>query len=77
MEQRIRTHFYWSAMLHDQDISITVVDGRVTLTGTVETWVERKRAATEAYDCGARDVNNHLQVHAAAKTSTSAESQGT
>lgn len=37
-------------------------NGRATLTGTVDTWPERRQAALEAYEVGARDVNNHLRV---------------
>ncbi|MBH8556948.1 BON domain-containing protein [Hymenobacter negativus] len=61
LEQRIRLHYYWSALLHDQDIEVHVANGRATLTGTVDTWLERQHAAADARDCGARDVNNHLQ----------------
>jgi osmotically-inducible protein OsmY len=61
LEQRIRQHFYWSALLHDQEIEVRVANGRATLAGTVETWLERQRAAADARDCGARDVNNHLR----------------
>ena len=61
LEQRIRLHFYWSALLHDQEIEVRVANGRATLTGLVDTWLERQRAATDARDCGAREVNNHLR----------------
>jgi osmotically-inducible protein OsmY len=62
LEQRIRNHYYWSSLLHDQDINVMVQDGRVTLTGTVDTTLERKRAVEEAFACGALDINNHLHV---------------
>jgi len=65
LEQRLRSHYYWSALLHDQDIDIEVLDGRVTLTGTVDSPLERKRAAEEALACGAQQVNNHLHLFAA------------
>ena len=65
LKDRIRTHYYWSAMLHDQDINVSVHDGRVTLTGTVDTWHERHQAAAEAQACGAVDVNNHLNLRLA------------
>lgn len=39
-----------------------VDQGRATLVGTVDTWLDRKQAALEAYEAGARDVNNHLRV---------------
>ena len=62
LEQRIRNRYHWSSLLHDQDIDVRVRDGRATLAGSVDTWLERKRAAVEAADCGARDVNNHLRL---------------
>ena len=62
LQQRIRSHFYWSALLHDQDIEINVREGRVTLVGIVDTWLERHCAAADAFACGAREVNNHLRL---------------
>ncbi|SFP94450.1 BON domain-containing protein [Hymenobacter arizonensis] len=72
---RIRQRHFWSASLHDQDIEVQVSHGRATLTGTVDTWPERQQAAADAYEVGARDVNNHLQVRTpAAPESQPAES---
>ncbi|TGE23890.1 BON domain-containing protein [Hymenobacter aquaticus] len=62
LAESIRTRFFWSASLHDQDVEVRVENGRATLTGTVDTWLERRLAAREAYEVGARDVNNHLRV---------------
>jgi osmotically-inducible protein OsmY len=62
LAERIRTHLYWSASLHEQDLQVRVDHGRATLVGTVDTWLDRKQAALEAYEAGARDVNNHLRV---------------
>ena len=39
-----------------------VEKGRATLTGTVDTWLDRKNAAQVAHEAGAREVNNHLLV---------------
>ena len=66
LEQRIVSHYYWSAQLHDLPIEVSVRDCRVTLVGTVDTWLERRCAAADAYACGARDVNNHLRLPTAA-----------
>lgn len=62
LAERIRSRYYWSASLHDQDVEVQVEQGRVTLTGTVATKLAREIAASEAYELGARDVNNHLLV---------------
>ena len=62
---RIRGRYCWSASLHDQEVAVEVENGRATLSGTVDTWLDRRQAALEAFEVGARDVNNHLRVLAA------------
>ena len=62
LEQCLRTGYHWSAPLHDQEIIFQVHHGRVTLTGTVDTWLDHKTATAEAYACGAHDVDNKLQL---------------
>lgn len=59
---RIRNRYFWSAGLHDQDVDVLVTKGRATLTGTVDTWLDRAEAAREAYTAGARTVDNELLV---------------
>lgn len=66
LAESIRTRYQWSAALHDQDVEVRVTDGRATLTGMVDTGLDRRLAAREAYEAGARDVNNHLLVAAVA-----------
>jgi osmotically-inducible protein OsmY len=65
-DQRIAAHLreclFWIPALHAQPINVLVEHGRVTLTGRVRTWHDRKQVAACAYECGARDVNNHLRV---------------
>ncbi len=65
LTERIRSRFYWSVGLHDQPVQVEVENGRATLTGTVTSWHDRKQAALDAYEVGARDVNNHLRVASA------------
>ncbi|MBC7449053.1 MAG: BON domain-containing protein [Hymenobacteraceae bacterium] len=62
LTERIRMRYFWSVGLHDQEVQVLVENGRATLTGTVDTWQDRKQAALDAYEVGARDVNNHLRV---------------
>ena len=59
---RIRARYNWSASLHDQDVAVQVENGRATLSGTVDTWLDRKHAAQAAHEAGSREVNNHLRV---------------
>ncbi|WP_310394175.1 BON domain-containing protein [Hymenobacter sp.] len=68
LAERIRARYCWSASLHDQEVEVRVADGRATLTGTVDTWLDRKHAALAAHEAGAREVNNHLQVLTTAPT---------
>ena len=65
LAERIRTRWFWSSALHNQDIEVIVEKGRATLTGTVDTWLDREQAAYEAYDVGARYVDNDLLVSTA------------
>ena len=67
---RIRARYCWSAGLHDQDVTVRVAHGRATLTGTVDTWLDRQLAAEEARDAGAHEVNNHLWVLASLPVSS-------
>ena len=59
---RIRSRYCWSAALHGQQVDVAVKAGQVTLTGTVDTWLDRRQATREAYEAGAGDVNNRLLV---------------
>jgi len=60
--ERIRARYAWVASLHDQAINVQVVQGRASLTGTVDTWLEHQQAAREAREAGAQTVENHLGV---------------
>ena len=62
LAERIRARYCWSASLHDQEVDVQVENGRATLSGTVDTWLDRKYAAQAAHEAGAREVNNHLRV---------------
>ena len=62
LAERIRTRWFWSSALHNQDIEVLVERGRATLTGTVDTWLDRDQAAYDAYTAGARYVDNDLLV---------------
>ena len=60
--ERIRTRWFWSSSLYNQDIEVLVEKGRATLTGTVATWLDREQAAYHSYNVGARYVDNDLLV---------------
>ncbi|WP_310394192.1 BON domain-containing protein [Hymenobacter sp.] len=62
LAERIRRRYFWSASLHNQGVEVAVEKGRATLTGTVDTWLDRDQAAYDAYTAGARYVDNDLLV---------------
>ncbi|TPG57992.1 BON domain-containing protein [Hymenobacter nivis] len=62
LAERIRTLFFWSASLHNQDVAVRVENGRATLSGTVDTWLDREQAAFNAYEAGATSVDNALEL---------------
>lgn len=62
LAENIRRRYFWSASLHHQNVEVQVENSRATLTGTVDTGVDRQLAVQEAYEAGAREVNNHLRV---------------
>ena len=43
-------------------VVVSVEDGTATLTGTVDTWYERRSATENAFEGGARAVDNDLRV---------------
>ena len=65
LAERTRNRFFWSASLHNQDVEVRAEKGRVILTGTVDTWLDREQAAYDAYAAGARVVDNDLLVSTA------------
>lgn len=62
LAERVRSRLFWSATLHSQDIKVRVEKGRATLTGRVDTWLDRAQAEDAAYYAGARTLNNNLEV---------------
>jgi osmotically-inducible protein OsmY len=64
LAERIRTLYFWSASLHNQNVEVLVENGRATLTGTVDTWLDREQAAFDAHEAGAQDVDNYLLISA-------------
>ena len=42
--------------LHGQEVTVQMSNGHATLIGTVDTWLDHKLAAKEAYDASAKKV---------------------
>lgn len=62
VQEDIEDEFWWSPFVDGDDISVVVSDGIATLTGTVDTWAERKAATENALEGGATSVVNKLSV---------------
>lgn len=54
---------YWSPLVRVDDIEITVDDAVVTLEGEVDTWIARRQAQLNAYQAGAKAVDNELKIN--------------
>lgn len=59
----VRDQLEWSVFVDQSDISVSVDDGIVTLTGMVDSWSEYDEAEKNAFQGGAKDVINHLDVN--------------
>lgn len=53
----------WSPFVDGDDITVSVKDGVVTLRGEVETYSEGQSAVDNAYEGGAKKVENDLDIH--------------
>jgi osmotically-inducible protein OsmY len=62
IKQDIMDQYDWSPYVDPDDITVKVNEGIVTLTGKVDTWKERKSAEKNAYQGGAKDVQNDLLI---------------
>jgi len=62
IRQDIRDELWWSPYVDSDEVTVTVKDGIVTLTGTVDSWREWWAASESAYDGGAIRVLNHLKI---------------
>ncbi|MGC9324685.1 MAG: BON domain-containing protein [Desulfomonilia bacterium] len=62
IRQDINDELWWSPFVDANEVTVTVNDGVVTLTGTVDSWSEYRAAVKNAYDGGAESVINELKV---------------
>lgn len=58
----VEDELFWSPFVDADDVYVAVDDGVVTLTGTVDSWAERRAAIENAYEGGAVLVDNDLVV---------------
>jgi osmotically-inducible protein OsmY len=62
IHEDVESQLWWSPFVDADEVDISVEEGVVVLTGTVDTWQERSAAAKNAYDGGAKTVVNNLTV---------------
>ena len=62
IRQDIEEEMFWSPFVDANQVDVTVNDGLATLTGTVDSWRERRTASEEALEAGAIAVDNDLEV---------------
>ncbi len=69
IRQDVVSQLWWSPFVDSDSITIEVEQGVVTLRGSVDTWFERRKAAENAREGGAKYVWNRLEVTNAAPRS--------
>jgi osmotically-inducible protein OsmY len=62
IQQDVMNQLYWSPFVDLDDVHVTVENGVVILDGTVDTWIERTTAGRNAFEAGAKDVWNKIEV---------------
>jgi len=58
----VNDEFWWSPFVDSEEIGVKVQNGTVTLQGTVNSWWEQEMAVRNAYEGGARYVENRLTI---------------
>ena len=62
IRDNVKEQLFWSPFVDEEQVSVSVNNGVVTLSGTVETWGEKQDAGENAFEAGAKDVHNNLKV---------------
>jgi osmotically-inducible protein OsmY len=58
----IESELFWSPFVDSDQVTVTVDDGKATLTGTVDSWSEYDAASQNALEGGAVVVDNELRI---------------
>ncbi len=62
LRYRIENRLYWSPLIDDSEITVVVNDGRVTLTGIVDSPNALEIASQIAWESGATEVSNQIRL---------------
>jgi len=60
--KNIESEMFWSPFVSENEVHVAVMNGKATLTGTVDSWRERDAATDNAFEGGAVAVANKLKV---------------
>ena len=63
LKRNIIDEMWWSPYVNEDQIAITITNGKVVLTGTVDTEREKMFAEINAFEGGASEVENNLVVN--------------
>ncbi len=62
LERDIERQLMWSPWVDADDVQVEVDDGVATLTGTVDSWFEKRKAVEQAFEGGALSVDDDLGI---------------
>ncbi len=62
IREEVTEQLFWSPYVDEDELDVQVVNGVVTLRGEVDTWSEREAAEQNAWQAGAKDVDNRVTV---------------
>ncbi|MBD3419316.1 MAG: BON domain-containing protein [Chitinivibrionales bacterium] len=62
IRENVKNQLYWSPFVDQEQVQVNVDDGIVTLSGVAATRSEYQAAVENAFDGGARDVINELEI---------------
>ncbi|MCF8130401.1 MAG: BON domain-containing protein [Deltaproteobacteria bacterium] len=62
IKKSIQDELFWSPFVDADQVKVQVEDGTAILTGTVDTWAERRASTENALEGGAVSVTNELAV---------------
>lgn len=62
IREDIQSELFWSPFVDADEVAVIVDDAEATLTGTVDSWLERNKATENALEGGALRVDNQLEI---------------
>lgn len=63
IKDAIEDELWWSPFIDEDQVQVKVHNGIATLTGTVDSWFEKRMATDNAFEGGAKSVHNYLIVN--------------